>query len=508
MAATTLSRLRHHFPFIPPEATVDHLVIGAGVVGLAVGRELIHKFRDRSTFVVERNHQPGQETSSRNSEVIHAGIYYPQDSLKTALCLRGRRLMYDYCRKYNVPHKKIGKLIIARTKDESDYLEKLYGKCQAMNADEGLRRAVMFGRMEGRDGDLAPLRMMDQAETLVLEPDLSPAIRSSLFSAETGIVDSHAFITSLETSIDSSENGEIVYGTRVVRIDPAHDNSPGWVVQTQTNTDQPGDTGGERNSVLARCLVNCAGLNAHNIYNHVLYPTARRLQLGFCKGSYYSYGSAEGVSSVQHLIYPTPTQQKCTGDSFAGLGTHLTLDMNRKIKFGPDVEWLNTQMIQAHITRESGLHAKDDPRVSQEEVQDFWSTLLLPNDQRLESTYSFVKSYLPGVDRDHFSPDYSGIRPKLRTMDAEQNEENATVLRSGRRGEQGEVSLDDFQISQPDRGMINLLGIESPGLTSSLAIAEQVARMVQEDSGMAPRTSKPSSRQDRVSAPGHLNDWA
>jgi L-2-hydroxyglutarate oxidase LhgO len=93
-------------------------------------------------------------------------------------------------------------------------------------------------------------------------------------------------------------------------------------------------------------------------------------------------------------------------------------------------------------------------------------------------------------------------------MDAEQNEENATVLRSGRRGEQGEVSLDDFQISQPDRGMINLLGIESPGLTSSLAIAEQVARMVQEDSGMAPRTSKPSSRQDRVSAPGHLNDWA
>ncbi|PLW22347.1 hypothetical protein PCASD_11169 [Puccinia coronata f. sp. avenae] len=251
-----------------------------------------------------------------------------------------------------------------------------------MNADEGLRRAVMFGHMEGRDGDLAPL--------------------------------------------------------------------------TQTSIDQPGDTGGERNSVLARCLVNCAGLNAHNIYNHVLYLTARRLQLGFCKGSYYSYGSAEGGSSVQHLIYPTPTQQKCTGNSFAALGTHLTLDMNCKIKFGPNVEWLNTQMTHSHIIRESGLHAKDHPRVSQEKFQDFWSTLLLPNNKRLESTYSFVKTYLPGLG-------HSGIRPKLCTMDAEQNQENATVLRSGRRGEQGEVSLVGFEISQPDRGMINLLGIESPG---------------------------------------------
>ncbi|PLW07029.1 hypothetical protein PCANC_25808 [Puccinia coronata f. sp. avenae] len=166
---------------------------------------------------------------SRNSQVIHAGIYYPQDSLKTALCLRGRRLTYNYCRKHNVLYKKIGKLILARTKDERDYLEKLYGKCQGMNADEGLRRAVMFGHMEGRDGDLAPLRMMDQSETLALEPHLSPAIRSSLFSAETGIVDSHAFIASLETSINSSKNGEIVYSTRVVRIDPAHDNSRGWV---------------------------------------------------------------------------------------------------------------------------------------------------------------------------------------------------------------------------------------------------------------------------------------
>ncbi|PLW09933.1 hypothetical protein PCANC_22780 [Puccinia coronata f. sp. avenae] len=254
---------------------------------------------------------------SRNSQVIHAGIYYPQDSLKTALCLRGRRLTYNYCRKHNVLYKKIGKLILARTKDERDYLEKLYGKCQGMNADEGLRRAVMFGHMEGRDGDLAPLRMMDQSETLALEPDLSPAIRSSLFSAETGIVDSHAFIASLETSINSSKNGEI----------------------TQTSIDQPGDTGGERNSVLARCLVNCAGLNAHNFYNHVLYLTARRLQLGFCKGSYYSYGSAEGGSSVQHLIYPTPTQQKCTGNSFAGLGTHLTLDMNCKIKYHPRIRF-------------------------------------------------------------------------------------------------------------------------------------------------------------------------
>ncbi|PLW23885.1 hypothetical protein PCASD_13509 [Puccinia coronata f. sp. avenae] len=113
-------------------------------------------------------------------------------------------------------------------------------------------------------------------------------------------------------------------------------------------------------------------------------------------------------------------------------------------------------MTHSHIIRESGLHAKDHPRVSQEKFQDFWSTLLLPNNKRLESTYSFVKTYLPGLG-------HSGIRPKLWTMDAEQNQENATVLRSGRRGEQGEVSLVGFEISQPDRGMINLLGIESPG---------------------------------------------
>ncbi|OAV90173.1 hypothetical protein PTTG_08358 [Puccinia triticina 1-1 BBBD Race 1] len=507
MASKTVSRLRQNFAYIPPEASVDHMVIGAGVVGLAIGRELVNKFRSRSTFVVERNPQPGQETSSRNSEVIHAGIYYPQDSLKTAMCLRGRKLLYEYCRKHDVPHKKIGKLIISRSQDETDYLQKLYKKCQRLNRDKELTRAVMFGRMEDRDEELAPLRVINQAEALSLEPNLSQDVRFGLFSPETGVLDSHAFISSLENSIENSENGEVVYGTHVVRIDRCS-NDQGWVVQTQTNADQPGDAGGERNSVLAKCLVNCAGLNAHNIYNHILYPSSRQLQMGFCKGSYYSYGSRKGVNSVKHLIYPTPIQQP-RGESFVGLGTHLTLDMNQKIKFGPDVEWLTTKMVQSNPSflaksGPAGLHGD-----ALEELQDFWTELLSPNDQRLETTFQSVQSYLPGVDIDHFSPDYSGIRPKLRTTDGLQNEANQEVL-SGNTGaeENRRPSLDDFYIRQPEPGFVNLLGIESPGLTSSLAIAEHVAKLVQElPHGLSLKT-RHSTAHERFSAVGQLDDWA
>ncbi|KAA1126411.1 hypothetical protein PGTUg99_002175 [Puccinia graminis f. sp. tritici] len=508
MCSRTLSRLRQNFPYIPPEATVDHLVIGAGVVGLAIGRELVHRFRCRSTFVVERNPQPGQETSSRNSEVIHAGIYYPQDSLKTVLCLRGRKLMYNYCRKHEIPHKKIGKLIISRSKEETEYLQKLYDKCQSLNGSQDLRRGVMFGRMEDRDEELVPLRVIDQAEAHALEPDLSPDVSFGLFSPETGVLDSHAFISSLENSIENSENGELVYGTHVVRIDRSSTDQ-GWVVQTQTNADQPGEGGGERNSVLAKCLVNCAGLNAHNIYNHLLYPRSRQLQLGFCKGSYYSYSSPKGVDSVQHLIYPTPIQQP-TQKSFVGLGTHLTLDMNQKIKFGPDVEWLTTKMIAAN----KGLLGKCGPdglaADALEELQDFWTELLVPNDQRLETTYQSVKGYLPGVDRDHFSPDYSGIRPKLRTMEGSQNESNQELLLNGNEGMSDSQlpNLDDFYINQSEPGFVNLLGIESPGLTSSLAIAEHVAKLIQQlPSGLSLK-SRQSTAHERFSAVGHLDDWA
>ncbi|KAH9455987.1 hypothetical protein H4Q26_002812 [Puccinia striiformis f. sp. tritici PST-130] len=488
---TTISRLRQNFGFIPAEATVDHLVIGAGVVGLAIARELTNRFRDRSTFVVERNAQPGQETSSRNSEVIHAGIYYPQDSLKTRLCIRGRNLLYEYCRKQNIPHKKIGKIIISKSREEKEYLSKLYTKCQVMNEDEVLRRAVNYGRM--KDSELVSLRKLNQAEVLKLEPDLSQEVGFGLFSPETGIIDSHAFISSLENSIEDSENGELVYGTKVVRIDRSS-SEQGWVIQTLTNDNQ--STGGQRNSVLGKCVINCAGLNAHNIYNHLLYPRTEQLQLGFCKGSYYSYNSPKGVSSIGHLIYPTPIQGSTKGSSTSGvvgLGTHLTLDLNNKIRFGPDVEWLDIQSVHS------------------EELQDFWINLLNPNDQTLESTYLSVKSYLPGIDINHLSPDYSGIRPKLSTNDKNLNESNLRILNreDEKVGGGRQLELSDFYIQESEPGFVNLFGIESPGLTSSLAIGEYLSGLIAHIFD-GPRHTHSRNRhpQQRFSTVGKLDDWA
>ncbi|KAI9608200.1 hypothetical protein KEM48_003332 [Puccinia striiformis f. sp. tritici PST-130] len=283
-----------------------------------------------------------------------------------------------------------------------------------MNEDEVLRRAVNYGRM--KDSELVSLRKLNQAEVLKLEPDLSQEVGFGLFSPETGIIDSHAFISSLENSIEDSENGELVYGTKVVRIDRSS-SEQGWVIQTLTNDNQ--STGGQRNSVLGKCVINCAGLNAHNIYNHLLYPRTEQLQLGF--GS-----STSGV---------------------VGLGTHLTLDLNNKIRFGPDVEWLDIQSVHS------------------EELQDFWINLLNPNDQRLESTYLSVKSYLPGIDINHLSPDYSGIRPKLSTNDKNLNESNLRILNreDEKVGGGRQLELSDFYIQESEPGFVNLFGIESPG---------------------------------------------
>lgn len=485
--AKTISSLRQKFPFLPPETTVDHLVIGAGVVGLAVARELLRRFKNKSTFIVERNPQPGQETSSRNSEVIHAGIYYPRDSLKTELCIRGRRMLYDYCREHDIPHKKLGKLIIARTPEERGYLDELYAKSQAMNGDEGLRRRVMSGWQkkkvergeEEEEEELVRLRRLDGAETLALEPDLNRTVCGSLWSPESGIIHSHAFIASLENYILNSPNGALVYRSTVVRIDP-DPHGHGWVVQT--TSPRPGDAHlGERNSVLVHSLINCAGLNAHNLYNQIQYPSQRRLQIGFCKGSYYAYGSRTGVSSVRHLIYPTPRQGGGGrgGKGLEGLGTHLTLDMEGKIKFGPDVEWLDIPLSSA------------SPK---EEIQDFWFNHLAPNPARLHSTFQFVSSYLPGIDPHHFVPDYAGIRPKLRTgKDGIHDEMNERIL----------GGLDDF-VMMESAGMMSVLGIESPGLTSALAIAERVSRRV----ARFHHSSSHTDRLQTLSDVGELDQWA
>ncbi|MBW0530278.1 hypothetical protein O181_069993 [Austropuccinia psidii MF-1] len=509
--AVTLTALRKRFPMKPPEAAVDHLIIGAGAVGLAIGQQLIRKFEDKSTFIVERHAQAGQETSSRNSEVIHAGIYYPSNSHKTALCLRGRRLLYDYCRKKSIPHKKIGKLIISQSPAEAEYLKSIHDKCQSLNSNLHLNRAVNYG-LEKRNQDIIPLTFLSNLQAIDLEPNLSPELSTCLYSPETGIIDSHAFISSLENSICESENGQVVYGTSVVRIDRSPKND-GWLVQTKVQLDK--DEGDEPNSVLAKCIINCAGLNAHNIYNHVLYPEARRLQLGFCKGNYYSYTSRQGVDSVKHLIYPVPALGKKQG-SFAGLGTHLTLDMNQKIKFGPDVEWLKPKYVKIEKSVATGSSVK---AYIDEEIQDFWEEELRPNDIRLEKTYESVKAYLPGIQIENFAPDYCGIRPKLQTVDETEVRARFDILRKFESDDSTDL-LTDFFIRQTNQGFINLFGIESPGLTSSLAIGEYVERMIRkevwgltrdkfEDDGRVYHTAQNyNSRNQLVSHIGNLNDWA
>ncbi|OBZ76698.1 L-2-hydroxyglutarate dehydrogenase, mitochondrial [Grifola frondosa] len=417
-----------------PEYAVDYLVVGGGVIGLAVAQRLAERFPTKSTILVERHDRAGEETSSRNSEVIHAGLYYPPDSLKTRLCLRGRTLMYDRCSKYNVPHKKTGKLVVAREQQRS-YIEALHAKAKKLewpgHSSPGDRKIPVL-----------PTELISGDDARQLEPGLCKGIVAALWSPETGILDSHSFMESLEKDILETDGGELVYSTRVVRVDP-HTDEPGWVVQTVTGDTEEGD------ALLARTLINCAGLSANLILNSLL-PKQSRIPMYYARGSYASYRGA-ATRSVSHLIYPCPAVGK-DSHAFHSLGTHLTLDLQGKVRFGPDLEWLSPPDENADESR--------DP--------DFWQRHLIPDDSRIELMYEAVKEYLPDITLEGLQPDYCGVRPKL-------------VPPGG--GFQDFVFRTDYadtirglQKNRTNGGgpMISLLGIESPGLTSSLAIAEMV----------------------------------
>ena len=276
-----------------------------------------------------------------------------------------------------------------------------------------------------------------------LEPDLSKDIIAALWSPETGIVDSHSLMENLEKDVNESDGGELAFQTRVVRVDP---HERGWVVQTVTGEEEESD------AVIARALINCAGLSANLILNALL-PEERRIPMYYGRGSYASY-HGPGVENVSHLIYPCPDTGR-TAHGFQSLGTHLTLDLQGKIRFGPDLDWL------------------DPPSASNRELvddadPDFWQRHLIPDETRLQLMHHAVLDYLPGIKLERLDPDYCGVRPKLA-------------------GPQGGFRDFEFQTHYPEtfmggnkgsgsvkRPMITLLGIESPGLTSSLAIAENV----------------------------------
>ena len=365
---------------------VDAVVIGAGVVGLAVGRALA--CRGLETLVLERETSIGTGVSARNSEVIHAGLYYPTDSLKARLCVSGRKLLYTHCLTHNVAHKRCGKLLVATGPQQLDSLRALAVKAAANGVDD--------------------LRWLTRSEALALEPELE--CEAALLSPSTGIIDSHALMLSLQGDLEQG-GGMLALCSTVQRLRQV---VSGWELDVLAD--------GVEMTLQAGLVVNAAGLWAPGLAQQTAgLEAAHRPQAYYSKGNYFSLA---GRAPFGRLIYPLPQT--------AGLGVHLTLDLAGQARFGPDVEWLGD------VESPAQLDYQVDPA-------------------RSEVFYAAVRRYWPGLPDNSLQPAYSGVRPKINAA----NEPAA-----------------DFRIDGPAihglPGLVNLLGIESPGLTSCLAIADEV----------------------------------
>ena len=365
---------------------VDSVVIGAGVVGLAVARRLA--LAGRETIILERADLIGSGTTSRNSEVIHAGIYYPQGSLKAKLCVAGRDMLYDFCRSRGVPHKALGKLIVA--------------------ADDGQVEKLAGIRRHAEANGVADMQELTGAQARAMEPNLHCV--AALLSPSTGIVDSHAFMLAL---LGEAEEAGAALALRSPLVAGAVEDGG---FRLSVGGDEPMEI---------RCgqLVNAAGLGAWDVVRALDgLPQSAIPPRRLAKGNYFSL--AAGRSPFSRLVYPIPED--------GGLGVHLTLDLGGQARFGPDVEWLSD----------------DNPDHIDYTV----------NPRRGDSFYASIRRYWPGLPDGALQPAYSGVRPKL----------------SG----SGEAAA-DFMVQGPEdhgvAGLVNLFGIESPGLTSSLALAELTA---------------------------------
>ncbi|RSM11539.1 hypothetical protein CDV31_006750 [Fusarium ambrosium] len=378
-------------------ADFTHAVIGGGVVGLAIARKLAQR-GDNSTVLIERHNAVGTETSSRNSEVIHAGIYYGPSSLKAKLCIRGKNLLYELCEKHDVGHRRTGKWIVAQNEAQRGALEKIHALCEN---ELGVPMRWVNGEEVKRDGE-------------------GVKAACALDSPTTGIVDSHGLMMCL-LGLFEEAGGVAALNSPVVGITPlgAQPGSEGWEIEVKDAST------GETSSITAETLINAAGLGAATIHNMIV-PADRQQSLYYAKGNYFSYSASH--PHISRLIYPAPEP------GAAGLGTHLTLDLAGRVRFGPDVEWVDRP---------------DD---------------LAVNAARLPQAIVEIQKYLPGVKAEDLVADYAGIRPKLADQGA--------VLKG--------KGFHDFVIRREEgyEGWVNLLGIESPGLTSSLAIAEEVEGLV------------------------------
>ncbi len=366
---------------------VDTIVVGAGVVGLAVGRSLA--LRGDSVLVIEGESHFGTGISSRNSEVIHAGIYYPAGSLKARTCVEGKHRLYDYLAARQVPHRNCGKLIVATSPAQLAQLEAIEARALANGVDDlQWWSAEAVGRVE-------------------------PSVRcvGALWSPSTGIVDSHAYMQALIADMETA-GGQLVLNAVFAGAEIAD----GFIVAVA----DAGDPGGAPYRLHCRRLINCAGLGAQAVAGRIagLAPAAIP-PLHYAKGTYFGLA---GKAPFSRLIYPVPEA--------GGLGVHVTIDMGGQVRFGPDVQWVTE------------LDFDPDPA-------------------RAERFYGAIRQYYPDLADGALVPAYCGIRPKLKA--------------------QGEGDADFVVSAQADHGiagLVNLFGIESPGLTASLAIAAQVADAV------------------------------
>lgn len=356
------------------------------------------------------------------------------------MCLRGKQLLYDRCRERNIPFKRLGKLVVGRN-EHKGYLENLLNQCRAVNWPITPSCTQPFPPEPA-----VPVELISGEEARELEPNLSKDIEFALLSPSTGIVDSHSLMASLEQDIQESENSDIVYATEVIRVDAFKPNldkpyEDGWVVQVSTSETQ--------DALLARNLINASGLSSTLILNSLL---TEQIPMFFARGSYARYNGTSLKAS--RLIYPIPGFE---GDrhSFHSLGTHLTLDMGGNIRFGPDLEFLEPP--SSEITND------------EKDYTDFWRHHLRPDESRIPQMHEAVSQYLDNVNIHDLSPDYVGIRPKLVGPGAGFSDFTFRTDFSGGGWE-----------SDANRGapMISLLGIESPGLTSCLALGEYLVEKI------------------------------
>ncbi|MGE3873020.1 MAG: NAD(P)/FAD-dependent oxidoreductase [Parvibaculaceae bacterium] len=367
---------------------IDCTVIGAGVIGLAVARALA--LAGREVLVVEAAGGIGTETSSRNSEVIHAGIYYAKDSLKAQLCVKGRDRLYAYAEERGIGHERLGKLIVAASDDQLARLHQIKAAAAACGVHD--------------------LVLLDKATAQQMEPEL--ACVAALHSPSTGIIDSHALMLSFQG--DAEAMGAVF--AFETRIEGGEITSEGIRLRAATRDSATYE-------FFSQSVVNAAGLGAQAIAGKLCgFPGKHVPPLTFARGCYFTLS---GKAPFSRLIYPVPVD--------GGLGVHLTLDLAKQARFGPDVEWI-----------ESVDYTLDE--------------------KRGQSFYADIRRYWPSLADGRLQPGYTGIRPKL--------------------SKQGEPAA-DFVISSPAdhgiAGLVHLFGIESPGLTASLAIADEVSARLTPD---------------------------